>query len=173
ATYSEARTTFSSLLHWHLVNGTRRPGDPKRHKAWGNKEFGGALKQTFDEKSVRNWRKGITIPRILDHIERTLFGEEMSGQYVSWRDDLRAAYAAAVHEGNESRNIKAEPKSVCVVGTLTAPIVGIAELAAYKFADLLSQECVLLVGSQKAHGADSEAYKIFCEGLPHVERIGH
>jgi WD40 repeat protein len=92
--YNEALHSFSSLLHWHLTNGTRPPGAKRAGKPWDNKEFGGAVGRTFDEKSVRNWLVGRHLPRALDHIERALFGDELKGEYATWADDLRTAYVA-------------------------------------------------------------------------------
>jgi hypothetical protein len=93
--YDEAQKSFSGLLHWHLVNGTRPSGDKANGREWGNKEFAGVLKHGLTEKAVRNWRAGRNLPRLLDHIERALFGDEVTPQYATWRSDLRAAYAAA------------------------------------------------------------------------------
>lgn len=95
ATYIEARGSFGSLLHWHLVNGTRPAGDRKAGRSWENGEFARAVGDTVDERSVRYWRQGHHLPRLPDHIERALFGAEVDEQYLTWRDDLRTAYIEA------------------------------------------------------------------------------
>ena len=161
-TYDEAgEGGFASILHWHLVNGTR-PGDHKgvgKPKPWSNKEFGGALRQTFDERSVRNWRQGFVVPRILDHIELALFGEAPDDQSLVWRADLRTAYAKAkkpVQLGSEERELKVEwtPEGPRVSGNGT--VIPPSEMAALldlwfrAFDDILPLE-------QAKRGADRTA----------------
>lgn len=85
--------TFSELLNWHLINGTRPPG--QGNAEWTSQKFIGALRRGITDKAVRNWRRGKNLPRFLDHIERALFGEEPIGQALEWRDELRAAYCQA------------------------------------------------------------------------------
>jgi hypothetical protein len=100
--YQDARNKFSTLFRWHLLNGTRPTEFGKA--AWGDKEFARALRATVSPKAVQHWRTGRHVPRVLDHIERALFGEEpaMDG-YIRWRDDLRVAYRASSNKADRTR----------------------------------------------------------------------
>ena len=91
--------SFSELLHWHLINGTRPAGEVQRE--WTNPDFAVSVKQGLNEKSVRNWRRGAVLPRLIDHIERALFGDAPMGERAAWRDELRAAYSEALNNGKE------------------------------------------------------------------------
>jgi hypothetical protein len=103
ASYEDARGSFHALLRWHLDNGTRPSGagHPRRLR-WTNGAFARAIREAFkttcDESAVRHWKTGRHLPDAetkLDYIERVLFGNEPTGQYADYRDDLRKAYASA------------------------------------------------------------------------------
>ena len=104
--YSEAVGSFSRLLHWHLVNGTRPSGHEKTRREWESQEFAGALRRGITDKSVRNWRTGRAVPRILDPIEQALFGDTPTGQLEVWRNELRTAYTIACGKDVESHLVK-------------------------------------------------------------------
>ena len=58
--YDEAQKSFSGLLHWHLVNGTRPSGDKANGREWGNKEFAGVLKHGLTKRPSETGGRGAT-----------------------------------------------------------------------------------------------------------------
>lgn len=89
----DSTRTFARLLAWHLNNGTRPRRTPETPGArWTNEEFGTACGGS-NEKTVRLWRSGSSVPNDLPTIERELFGDNSA--YLVWRQELRNAYDAA------------------------------------------------------------------------------
>jgi hypothetical protein len=77
--------SFAQLLDWHLTRGTRAKGSPDvLGKPWTNSEF--AHEVSSDERTVRNWRRGRSVPNAIIVIERRLFGED-NPAYDLWRGD--------------------------------------------------------------------------------------
>lgn len=119
------RRSFSDLLHWHLINGTRPTGEQQRE--WTNADFAAAVKLGLNEKSVRNWRRGVVLPRLIDHIERALFGDAVTAPYSQGRDELRSAYKAALSKDDQGRFVaesqtpEPHPEEMDSVGQLDAP----------------------------------------------------
>ena len=141
--------SFSALLDWHLNHGTRPGGIGRR---WTNKEFAAAVTFNINERSVRNWRRGVATPNALDHIEHALFGPNASADYAEFRHELRDAYAGARRELNSQRE---KPKPLQA---------GKVEKAAYLLAELIRLECWLLIGA-KSH---KNLLLDFVSGLEHV-----
>ena len=91
---------FAALLDWHLERGTRPSGAPESKGApWANKEFAneiGKVKrvQGPNERTIRNWRNGDTLPEPSDFaaIPRALFGGKP--EYTAWQNDLTEKYHA-------------------------------------------------------------------------------
>jgi hypothetical protein len=84
-------------------------------KIWTSKEF--AYRVGFDDKTVRNWRTGRTVPVEIISIERELFGE--NPVYAIWREELRQAHHLAkarepVKVANEDHSTKAAISSAGV-----------------------------------------------------------
>jgi hypothetical protein len=100
---SAPQGTFAMQLDWHLNFGTRPSGRFNRPgKRWTNSEFATAVGGAH-ERTVRNWRRGRTLPQDLPSIERELFGEgDTNGM---WQQQLRQAY------DNEKRHESAAPDS--------------------------------------------------------------
>src|SRR4051794_22955336 len=96
-TYNEATGNFSTLLSWHVANGTRPPG--QKRERWTVKKFGGAVAPatSYDSfrKTFQNWKEGRHVPRSIEQIEIALFGQAEDEPYKTWRRDLEAAHKAA------------------------------------------------------------------------------
>ena len=96
-----AVSPFGTVLDGHLVRGTRPDGTPSsRGVPWTNKEFAKAVgaKGTEGEKNertIRNWRNGSTIPSPADlhAILQTLFGGKV--EYAECRTQLNEKYQQA------------------------------------------------------------------------------
>lgn len=86
------KQAFARILDWHFVAGTRSKG---QGNSWSSKEFAAAMKIQIDERSIRNWRQGITVPNSIAPIEECLFGDNPAEQYNRWREELRHAYHTA------------------------------------------------------------------------------
>src|SRR5258706_331424 len=72
--------TFGQTLDWHLKRGTR-PDDASKGVPWGNKDFALSVgaessEGPKNERTIRNWRNGETIPSPSDFhaIRLALFG---------------------------------------------------------------------------------------------------
>lgn len=85
----DRQRTFKDIFDEHLIRGTR----PLVRQAtqWTNKEFAGRL--GVDERTVRNWRAGRSLPPELGPIERELFGDNES--YAALRNELRDTHQQA------------------------------------------------------------------------------
>ncbi len=100
-----ARSSFATILQWHLKCGTRPPGTIAPNRlVWTQKEFAYAVRQTgvngeTAERSVRNWCAGRTVPSDLTQIEQALFGpvprNGTPDPYAEFRSRLRLAFRRA------------------------------------------------------------------------------
>jgi hypothetical protein len=93
---------FSELLEWHLKRGTRPNGGVQSvGRTWSTKEFAGHIGAT--DRTVRNWRRGTTLPANIDAIDRVIFGD--TREYAEWRIELREAF------GRGNRDVEPEPSA--------------------------------------------------------------
>jgi len=93
--------TFSELLQWHLMNGTKADGTPSAQgKPWSRSAFVSKIEDDAHQheaaaRRLRNWIYGETLPTSDSYreIERILFGD--SAYLDNWRADLFSALQAA------------------------------------------------------------------------------
>jgi hypothetical protein len=90
ASYDRSAWTFGQLLAWHLDRGTRPEGKPDHPgKPWGVAVFAFDIGK-MNERSVRKWRKGHTVPPDVQPLEAKLFGDNpITGAAVLPRSDRR------------------------------------------------------------------------------------
>lgn len=92
-----ARRDLGRVIDFHMVHGSRPTGGPfEPGRQWGNDDLAACVGQ--DERTVRNWRRGRTVPPSIAPLEREFFGIRADGDnedIAQFRKELREKHSLA------------------------------------------------------------------------------